>query len=188
MTLSVIENHYKTHPSITGRESAIPLVLYDAKGQPFAAKQDGYLAVLDCVIEFKSHALNSKGSIQACYNKLKAQAAYRGLLPSGDYDHNTLSSILWRNGYRMDCLQNAWNHSLAKHLIVSKALRDELHANYLIVFDNLSPLTNKKPSKVFYQSKGLTVLSKREFDLLLKDAQAGMSKADICKKYALPFI
>ena len=187
MTISAIETHYRNHPLLTGFDYFIDLPMYDKNAQEFYVKQDAYLDHLECVIEFKAHDLNSKTSIKACSNKLYAQAKFRGLNPDTTC-HNRLSALLWKHNFRTDCLTHAWNHSLHKHVITAHALHSKLNLNYLVVFDKLKPQVKGIPSKVYYQAKGLTVISKREFDLLLKDVQAGMSKDDIGKKYALPFI
>ena len=98
--------------------------------------------------EFKAHPLNHKTSKKSCLTKLQAQYQYRFQRTPSGLSHDAISAELWNAGFRSDCLQHAWNHSIHKHLIIQKALGLE---SYVVVFE-------KQPFPVdvkYYDSKGL---------------------------------
>lgn len=97
--------------------------------------------------ETKFSLLNSKQSHQAAENKLRAQYRHRFGKDTG-LQYHEVSKALWNSKWRNDCLLHAFNHSLAKHLLIQKALGRE---NYVVVFGNDLPddVTNN------YANKGL---------------------------------
>lgn len=98
--------------------------------------------------EFKAHPLNRKGSKKTCLTALRTQYEYRFRRSSGSMSHDAISAELWNAGHRLDCLKNAWNHSINKHLIIQKVLGRE---SYIVVFNN-KPLPD---DIAYYRRKGL---------------------------------
>lgn len=98
--------------------------------------------------EYKAHSLNHKGSKKASLTKLRTQYQYRFRRPPGGLSHDAISTALWRAEHRTDCLQNAWNHSIHKHLIIQKTLA---HECYVVVFEKQPLPADAK----YYNSKGL---------------------------------
>lgn len=72
--------------------------------------------------EYKSHKLNHKGSKRKCLSALRIQYNWHFGRSPGNMSHDAISKALWNAGHRVDCLKNAWNHSIHKHLIIQKLL------------------------------------------------------------------
>jgi hypothetical protein len=121
----------------------------DKNGYMFTALPDFYHKPSNTFFEYKCGALNSKGSFLAADNKLRGQYRFRFKQDSSALSHYAVSERLWKARYQYDCLEHAWNHSLAKHLIVQRALSPQ---HYVVVFD--IDLPGEAISKK-YERKGL---------------------------------
>ena len=98
--------------------------------------------------EFKCHSLNHKQSFSACENSLRGQFNQWYRRDPTELDYYQVSSFLWNNGPSYDCLEHAWNHSIAKHCIIQKTLGAD---NYIVIFA-------KQPEPkdaAYYAKKGL---------------------------------
>ena len=105
----------------------------DKLGETFNAKPDFFHAATNTFFELKSCALNTKQSIKAARNRLKVQYEYHFDESGEGLTHDQLSTRLWKSKWQNDCLNNAWNHALHKHLRIQKALGRE---SYVVVFDH----------------------------------------------------
>lgn len=103
--------------------------------------------------ETKFAALNSKQSHEKSENKLRAQYRYRFGDDTG-LKYHEISNALWNSKWKKDCLDHAFNHSLAKHLLIQKTLGRE---NYIVVFgihlhDDVTSSYTKKGLNFIYLS------------------------------------
>ncbi len=143
-------------------ESGLKVVFKDSNDFPFGAKPD--IAFIDVCTgqlwfaELKEHELNSIQTIATSTNNLFSQASYKGLNVHPAMTHSQLSGLLWNAGQRVDCLNNAWNHSKYKHGIMCQGLLT-LDIKYCVIFSHHQPFKGegrqKKPFKVHYQQKAL---------------------------------
>lgn len=104
--------------------------------------------------ETKFAALNSKQSHETSENKLRAQYRYRFGDDTG-LKYHEISNALWNSKWKKDCLDHAFNHSLAKHLLIQKTLGRE---NYIVVFgihlhDDVTSSYTKKGLNFIYLSE-----------------------------------
>ncbi len=164
--MSKIEERVAKKLQVKKRDVNIPFQLYDAEDTPFFAKADQLFIDDEGIITFvelKEYPSNARGNIRVCTNRLREQCEHRGLSSEGN--HNHLSRRLYFAGHNKDCLDHAWNHSLAKHVIVNQALREKNY-RYIVVFSKHAPTVGEKekPWRIHYQMKGLTeVMLENEF-------------------------
>jgi hypothetical protein len=136
----------------------------DSEGYKFTALPDFYHAGTNTFFEFKSGLLNSKKSFRTADNKLRSQ--YRHYIGSdAGLSYSYISSQFWLSKWQNNCLLHAWNHSIAKHLIIQKSLGVR---NYVVIFGNvLDEETSKK-----YTKKGLFHLHISQLSSFLTPASA----------------
>lgn len=171
---SKIEKKYSDSPLITHRERKFPRAIITA-GIPYTFKVDGYIEKLGIWLEFKMATSNGKKDIATAYNKLLAQAYYRGVIPLSQYNdykvlqpsqqvHDLLSGLLFPR-YKKDCLDHAFNHSKHKLALVSHYFQGQL----LVVYANAVKLTEKELATL--RRLGITAINERQFDQVLKQLE-----------------
>ena len=168
MTDSNYEQLLKNKHNLKLQHGTFSATFHDKDGTPFHAKYDDLLDIDGELyyIEHKSSPLNRITSINASFTKLFNQCQYRGLdIESLDYlNHSSLSSLLWRFGYRKNALNYAWNHSSTKHSIIAQTYGD----NYLVVFEKHPPTVPYRgktyPFQQYYRKRfGLRTMLLSEF-------------------------